>query len=177
MVRAVAPVRRRRIFLFALVAAIALAVDIGTKVLVVATLEGRDPVQLLGGVVELVVIRNTGAAFSLGEAYTAVLTVFALAVVGFIIYSARRLRSAGWAVALGLILAGAAGNLIDRLFRAPAPFQGGVVDFVSVGWWPVFNVADSCLCVGVALVVLLVLRGIGVDGRRGRDEQVSDSSS
>ena len=77
---------------------------------------------------------------------------------------ARKLRSVPWAIALGLVLGGALGNFTDRLFRAPGPFLGHVVDFVSVfdpagQVFPVFNVADSALCVGVVLAVLLELTG------------------
>lgn len=174
---------RRPILLFALIAVVAIGVDQLTKALVVAYLEHRPPIWLIGDVVSLQATRNTGAAFSLGQTYTVLLSLFAIGVIVYIIRTARKLNSMGWAVALGLILGGAAGNLTDRIFRAPAPLQGGVVDFVSVGWFPVFNVADSCLCVGVGLVVLLVFRGIGVDGRRAGDQKattdkpVSDSSS
>jgi signal peptidase II len=175
--------RLDRILPFAVIAVVVVGLDQLTKALVVAYLEGRPPLWLLGNLVSLDATRNTGAAFSLGQTYTVLLSLFAIGVIAYIIRIARKLASMGWAVALGLILGGAAGNLSDRLFRAPAPLQGGVVDFVSIGWWPVFNVADSCLCVGVAIVVLLVFRGIGVDGQRVGDQSaksdgpVSDSSS
>ncbi|WP_163505555.1 signal peptidase II [Fodinicola acaciae] len=173
----------RPIVLFAVIAVLAIGIDQLTKALVVAYLENRPPIWLIGDLVSLQATRNTGAAFSLGQTYTVLLSLFAIGVIVYIIRTARRLNSIGWAVALGLILGGAAGNLSDRIFRAPAPLQGGVVDFFSVGWFPVFNVADSCLCVGVAIVVLLVFRGIGVDGKRAADQRtsaeksVSDSSS
>ncbi|GAA1692098.1 signal peptidase II [Fodinicola feengrottensis] len=172
-----------RILPFAVIAVVVIGLDQLTKALVVAYLEGRPPIWLIGNLVSLQPTRNTGAAFSLGQTYTVVLSLFAIGVIGYIIRIARKLKSLGWAIALGLILGGAAGNLTDRIFRAPAPLQGGVVDFVSIGWWPIFNVADSCLCVGVGLVVLLVFRGIGVDGQRMGDQSaksdgpVSDSSS
>jgi signal peptidase II len=164
--------------LFAVIAVVAVGIDQLTKALVVAFLENRPPIWLIGDLVSLQATRNTGAAFSLGQTYTVLLSLFAIGVIVYIIRTARKLNSIGWAIALGLILGGAAGNLSDRIFRAPAPLQGGVVDFFSVGWFPVFNVADSCLCVGVGLVVLLVFRGIGVDGRRA-DQKVAapDSSS
>ena len=76
-----------------------------------------------------------------------------------------------WAVALGLVLGGTIGNLVDRIFRAPGPFVGHVVDFISVfdasgQGFPVFNLADSALCVGVGLAVLLELTGRRRDGTR-----------
>jgi signal peptidase II len=131
-------------------------------------------VKLLGGAVYLVHTTNTGAAFSVASGFTVVLTCFAIGVIVVIARMARRLFSSGWAVALGLVLGGATGNLVDRLFRAPGPFRGGVVDFISLfdpfsPPWPVFNVADSSLVVGVCLAVLLELRGRRIDGRHRND--------
>ncbi|TVT16611.1 signal peptidase II [Amycolatopsis rhizosphaerae] len=165
---------KRRVGLLAAVALAAVALDILTKVLVVSNLEGREPVRILGGLVYLQLVRNPGAAFSMATGMTWVLALVAIAVVGTLIWFAGRLRSAGWAVGLGLVLAGALGNLIDRLFRAPGPLRGHVVDFISVfapnaEAFPVFNVADSCICVGGALIVLLSVLGRDYDGTvRGR---------
>jgi len=87
-------------------------------------------------------------------------------VIVYILRAARNLRSIGWAITLGMLLGGAAGNLLDRIFRAPGPFQGHVVDWIELPHWPVFNLADSCIvCAGV-LVALLALRGIRLDGTR-----------
>jgi signal peptidase II len=88
---------------------------------------------------------------------------------------ARKLRSVPWAIALGLVLGGALGNLSDRLFRAPGPFRGHVVDMISVfapygERFAVFNIADSCLTVGVVLAVLLELIGLQRDGTRAKRE-------
>ena len=93
--------------------------------------------------------------------------------------TARRLFSTGWAVALGLVLGGAVGNLVDRVFRDPGFLRGGVVDFLSVFGpdgrvWPVFNVADSAVVCGGILGVLLALRGIEFDGTRASDEKAGD---
>ncbi|MCW2846585.1 MAG: peptidase signal peptidase, partial [Marmoricola sp.] len=76
----------------------------------------------------------------------------------------------GWAVALGLLLAGVTGNLVDRIFRAPGPFRGHVVDFFALPNWPVFNVADICIDVAGALFVILLLRGVRLDGSRHHHE-------
>ena len=161
---------KRRLGLVFLVAVLAFAADLGTKILVTADLEGHEPVRILGGLVYLDLIRNPGAAFSIATGMTWILAIVAAAVVVAIIWLARRLRSTGWAIGLGLVLAGAVGNLADRIFRAPSPFQGHVVDFISVfqpngGAWPIFNVADSCICVGGVLIVLLSLLGKDYDGR------------
>lgn len=169
------PPRPRRVALFAVVAGVVLALDVVTKVLAVAQLSDTAPVRLLGGAVYLVLFRNSGAAFSLATGLTWLLTLVALAVVVGIVRVARRLRSPGWAVALGLVLGGALGNLVDRLVRSPGPLRGHVVDFVSLfapdgSVWPVFNTADSAICLGGVLLVLLVLLGRDIEGsaRRGR---------
>jgi signal peptidase II len=164
--------------LLSLIAAAVLALDIVTKVVAIAQLEDRAPVEILGGLVYLQLVRNPGAAFSLATGYTWVLTIVAIAVVVVIVRVARRLRSTGWAVALGLVLGGALGNLTDRLFRAPAPLHGHVVDVVSLlapdgRVWPVFNLADSSIVSGGVLLVLLALLGRELDGTRsGRAQSV-----
>lgn len=148
-----------------------LALDIGTKVLVVAELEGRRTLELLGGQLLLRVSRNPGAAFSFAEGATVLFTAVALTVVVVIVRVSRRLHSRGWAVALGLLLGGASGNLVDRLLRTPGPGRGAVVDFIDFQVWPSFNVADSAIVVGGLLAVLLSFRGIEVDGSRSRKAQ------
>lgn len=164
--------KRRRIVLFALVALVVLALDVVTKVLVVANLPlAHAPKRILGGLVYLDQTRNSGAAFSLGTGFTAILTVVALAVVVIIIRSAGRLRSAGWAVALGLVLGGAVGNLVDRLAREPGVGRGHVVDWISVfgpngDHWPIFNIADSGIVCGAILAALLAVLGVEFDGHR-----------
>jgi signal peptidase II len=167
----------RRVALLAAVAAAALAADLVTKIVAVAALQHREPVRLAGGGLYLVLYRNSGAAFSLATGMTWLLTLVAAAVVVAIVRLARRLRSAGWAVGLGLILGGATGNLGDRLFRAPGPLRGHVVDFLSLfapdgSVWPVFNLADSAICVGAVLLMLLALLGRDYDGRRPQPAQV-----
>jgi signal peptidase II len=163
-----------RVRLLSLIAVAVLAADVVTKVVAVAQLEGRAPVEVLGGLIHLQLIRNPGAAFSLATGYTWVLTIVAIGVVVVIIRVARRLRSTGWAVALGLVLGGALGNLTDRIFRSPGPLQGHVVDVVSLfapdgRVWPVFNLADSSIVSGGVLLVLLALLGRELDGTRSRD--------
>jgi signal peptidase II len=164
----------RTVRLLAVIAVLVLAADVLTKIIGVAQLEGREPVRLLGGAVYLVLVRNPGAAFSLATGYTWVLTLIAIAVVVVIVRISRRLRSAGWATALGLVLGGALGNLADRLFRSPGPLQGHVVDTVSLfapdgSVWPVFNLADSAIVAGGVLLVVLALMGRELDGTRSSD--------
>lgn len=155
--------------LLAILAAGVLALDVLTKVLSVAFLEGADPIRLFGGVLYLTFVRNPGAAFGLAEGWTWILALIALGVVGFILWISRNLRSQGWAVGLGLVLGGAVGNLADRLFREPGPMRGHVVDFLSLfdpfgQVWPVFNVADMAIVSGGVTIILLALRQHDYDG-------------
>ena len=173
---------RPRIALLGGIAALVLVADVLTKVGAVARLEGREPVELLGGAVYLVLVRNPGAAFSLATGYTWVLSLVAVAVVVVIVRISRRLRSTGWAVALGLVLGGALGNLVDRLFRTPGPLRGHVVDVVSLfapdgSVWPVFNLADSCIVSGGVLLVLLALTGRELDGTRTARQPAAKKSN
>lgn len=166
--------KRRVGWVFA-VAVVLWAIDLITKNLVTANLEGKEPVRILGGLIYLQVIRNPGAAFSMATGMTWVLALVALAVVIAIIWISRRLRSIGWAIGLGLVLAGALGNLTDRIFRAPGGLQGHVVDFISAfapngKGFAIFNIADSAICVGGALIVLLSLLGKDYDGTSTKDK-------
>ncbi|WP_312870826.1 signal peptidase II [Gordonia asplenii] len=161
------PQRRWRVTVtLLLIAAVVVAADIATKALAVAYIEGSDPIYLIGDTVRLTLLRNSGAAFSMATGYTWVLTIIALVVVAVIIRFSSRLRSGWWMLGLGLVLGGALGNLIDRIFRSPGPLRGYVVDFVAIGWWPVFNVADSAVVCGAILLVLLTIVGIEFDGTR-----------
>jgi signal peptidase II len=154
-----------------MVALAAYALDVVTKVIVVATLQDREPIRLLGGLLTLRETRNSGAAFSIGTGYTIIFTLIAIGVVVAILRTARNLRSLPWALCLGLMLGGAFGNLTDRLLRAPSPLQGHVVDWIEVPNWPVFNLADSAIVCGGVLAVLLAARGLQIDGTRiGKDD-------
>jgi signal peptidase II len=159
------------------VAAFVLAADIITKAIVVAHLRPDQPVHLLGNVLEFWLTRNPGAAFSVGTGETAVFTVIAFGVIVYIARTARKLYSAGWAIALGLLLGGAMGNLGDRIFRAPGLFRGYVVDWIGVvpRYYPIFNLADSAIVCGGILTVILAMRGYHLDGTRSVDERSADA--
>jgi signal peptidase II len=148
------------------VAITVLALDVVTKLIVVHTLPGHPPIRLLGGFLTLLLLRNSGAAFSIGTSMTIVFTAIAVAVIVYILRAARKLRSLPWAITLGLLLGGATGNLADRIFRSPGLFRGDVVDWIELPHWPVFNLADSAIVCGGVLAVLLALRGIRLDGTR-----------
>ena len=154
----------RLIGLFLTVALFVYLVDLFSKIVVVTTLSDRGPVTLLGGFVTLQLTRNSGAAFSFGTGYTVLLSVLAIGVAVAVVRLSSRLGSSAWAVALGLLLGGACGNLTDRLFRAPGPFRGRVVDFVELPNWPIFNAADSAIVLGACLIVLQSVRGVRLDG-------------
>ncbi|WP_158610801.1 signal peptidase II [Micromonospora endolithica] len=151
---------QRRRWWLAGAALLALAIDVASKSAAAAWLPGR-PVELLGGL-HLRLTRNPGAAFSIGTDFTPVFTIVAVAVIAGIVWYARNVTHRGWAAALGLIAGGAAGNLVDRLFRAPSVGHGHVVDFLYLDWWPTFNLADSFLICGVAVAVLLSMRNVPI---------------
>jgi signal peptidase II len=163
---------RRRLRLLLSVAAVVLAADIVTKVLAVKMLIPGQPVSIIDDAGTWTLVRNSGAAFSMATSYTWVLTVIASGVVLGIIWMGRRLVSPWWAIGLGMILGGEMGNLVDRFFRSPGPLQGHVVDFLSIGWWPVFNVADPSVVGGAILLVVLSVFGFDFDavGRRRADD-------
>lgn len=158
--------RRRSWTVFAAVALVLYAVDVGTKVLAARELADRPDVRVVGDLLKLHLTRNPGAAFSTGTQYTVVLTCVAIAAVVVVLWLSRRLGSTGWAVGLGLLLAGVAGNLTDRMLREPGPFRGHVIDFLMLPHWPVFNVADMCINAAAVVIVVQAFRGIRMDGTR-----------
>jgi len=152
--------------LFAGVFLLGYTLDLGSKTLAVERLSGRPDVEIVGEWLQLHLTRNPGAAFSAGSELTPALSLLAIAATGVVVFVARRVGTRAWAVSLGLLLAGIAGNLTDRIFRAPGPMHGHVVDFLALPNWPVFNVADLCINAGAALVLVMSFRGIAVDGTR-----------
>jgi signal peptidase II len=162
---------RRRLFVALVTVAVPVYVaDQLTKAWVSANIQSDQPRDLVGSVLRLNLTHNAGAAFSIGTGATVVLTAIACAVVVFVVFTARRLGSIGWAWALGLLLGGSLGNLTDRLLRAPGPGRGHVVDFLQLPHFPIFNVADSAIVSAAALIGLLAFRGISVDGTRAHDD-------
>jgi signal peptidase II len=123
-------------------------------------------VEVLGPYVRLTLVRNPGAAFGTGTSWTVALSLVAIAAVLTVLVLSRRVGSPGWAVALGLLLGGVAGNLTDRLFRSPGVLRGHVVDFLQLPNWPVFNLADISINCAAVLIVVQSLRGRTLDGGR-----------
>jgi len=165
------PGSSRLTLLFATVALTAYVVDVTSKHLAVTRLADGD-VPVLGDWFVLHLTRNPGAAFSTGTQYTVALSCLAVAAVLVVLWFSRKIGDTWWAVGLGLLLGGVAGNLTDRLFREPGPMRGHVIDMFMVPNWPVFNVADICINVAAGLILLQTFRGIALDGGRpGTDEQ------
>ncbi|MFI8187967.1 signal peptidase II [Streptomyces sp. NPDC085946] len=163
------PRGRRRVAVLFAVAAFAYALDLISKIIVVEKLEHHPPIEVVGEWLRFEAIRNAGAAFGFGEAFTVIFTLIAAAVIVVIIRLARKLYSLPWAIALGLLLGGALGNLTDRIFRSPGVFEGAVVDFIAPKHFAVFNLADSAIVCGGVLIVLLSFRGLDPDGTVHKD--------
>ncbi|MDQ0777869.1 signal peptidase II [Streptomyces aurantiacus] len=163
------PRGKRRVAVLFTVAVLAYALDLISKLIVVAKLEHHEPVEIIGDWLRFEAIRNAGAAFGFGEAFTIIFTVIAAAVIVVIARLARKLYSLPWAIALGLLLGGALGNLTDRIFRSPGIMEGAVVDFIAPKHFAVFNLADSAIVCGGVLIVLLSFRGLDPDGSVHKD--------
>jgi signal peptidase II len=149
--------RRRPLVLWiASVAALVIAADQVTKSLAVASLQDR--IVHLVWTLQLNLSFNSGLAFSQGRGLTPLITIGGLVLVAGMLWFARNVADRGLAIALGLVLGGACGNLTDRLVRGHG---GAVIDFLDLQWWPVFNVADIAISCGAVLLVVRSLR----DGR------------
>lgn len=146
------------------VAAVWIVIDQLTKVWAVRVLTGREPIPVIGEILQFRLVFNPGAAFSLGTGSTWVFTILASVVITVLLWNARRVAHRGWAVALALLIGGAAGNLTDRLLREPSFGRGHVVDFLALPHFPVFNVADIGISCAAALIAVLALRGENIDG-------------
>lgn len=145
-------------------AAVVVLLDQLTKAWAVRTLADGRAIEVAGSFAQLRLFRNPGAAFSFATGTTWVFTVIAIVVSVVIVRVSRRLGSPAWALALGLLLGGAVGNLLDRLFREPGFGQGHVVDFIDLPRLFVFNLADASITCAAVLIGLLGLRGVAVDG-------------
>ena len=164
-----------------MLAALVLAADQFTKYLAIQKLPPEEPVKILGDFLIFYLVRNPGAAFSLGESVTWIFTIALAAVAVAIVLLISRVHSRLWAVVLGLLLGGVLGNLTDRLLRPPGFAVGHVVDFISTPWMmpAIYNVSDMFIVTCMIAVALLVLFGIRLDGtreRRDRDAGETDAA-
>jgi signal peptidase II len=177
-----AKVSVRAIAALAFAAVVVVALDQGVKALVVANLPYGTVVPVLGNALQLLYVRNPGAAFSFAVNMTWVFSIVSTAVVVAIIVFSRRIRSMWWAVVLGMLLGGALGNLLDRLFREPGFGRGHVVDFISTPWMmpAIYNIADSFICISMVIFVLLVILGVNLDGSRAlsaKQQRAADAAA
>lgn len=157
-----------RRLLFATTALIALLLDQLTKVLA-ETYLASGSIPIVGDLLRFTLAYNKGAAFSLGFGATWILTLISsIAIVALLIYGPR-VKTMDWAFIAGLVLGGAAGNWIDRMFRQPELFNGHVVDFIQIPFnFPIFNLADTFLVIGVSLAVLRTALGDEIGGGRAK---------
>lgn len=154
-------------------AAVVFAIDQGTKYLVVTQMQLGERITVIDGLLWWYSIRNSGAAFSMGENVTWIFTLVMVAAAAVVLYLLRRTRALSWTLALGGLLGGICGNLFDRLFREPGFGSGHVVDFISVPNFAIFNIADSAICVCMAFIVLLNFKGLNLNGTRVQAEDKS----
>jgi signal peptidase II len=163
-----APRSWRLSLLFGAVGLLVLGLDQLTKALALHHLQPGEPVNVIGSLLKFDLIRNSGAAFSLGAGYTPVISVIQIAVAVAVVWYSARLGSTGWALAFGFLFGGAVGNIVDRIFREPSPFHGHVVDFLQTPHWAIFNVADMAVTSAAILLVIQTLRGVRLDGSRDK---------
>ena len=152
--------RSDRVRLFAMafvVAAVVVLVDQVTKAAVIAGLSETERIPILGDLLGLQLAFNPGAILSLGSSATWLLTLLGVIATVFLVVTATHARSAGWAVGIGLILGGALGNLIDRLFSPPGFARGQVTDFLAYGNLFIGNLADIALGAGAIVLALALL--------------------
>jgi signal peptidase II len=159
------------------IAALVIGADQLIKWVVIQRLAGRPPLRLIGDFVQLRYTTNSGGAFSLLTGAPVFFALTAIAVIGGLVYASSRTRGLPIAVALGLLMGGAVGNVLDRLLRGDHLLRGEVVDFVKIGPWPLFNLADSCIVIGGILLALLLGRPErSADTQGGRPGPPSDGS-
>ena len=168
------PQARRALGVALGVAVLALGLDQGSKALAVAQLTPGERVPLLGDLFGLSLVYNPGAAFSLGSGATWIITLVGVLAAVAVVVFALRMHGARWGFALGLILGGAVGNLIDRLVNPPSFGQGHVTDFLAYGNLFVGNVADVFVVIGVGFVCLNLLRSTP---RTTADSERTDGAS
>lgn len=163
-----------------LAAAVLIADQLSKHWAVSALSDGRR-MAVISDVIQLRLVYNPGAAFSIGTGATWVFTIAAAAGVATVLFIGRRLGSRPWTAGLGVVLGGATSHLLDRLFRAPGFARGHVVDFIDYNGFFVGNVADIALTGGAALLMVLVLRDIplsGIEPASATDSQpASDADS
>jgi len=133
--------------------------DFATKAWALQSLS-TEPRKVIGSLLQFTLVYNSGAAFSFATGFTILFSLIALSVVIATIYFAPRITSRGWQLTIGLLLGGVLGNLTDRIFREPSFLSGYVIDWIQIPHWPVFNIADSAICIAAAISFVLSMRNI-----------------
>ncbi len=157
-------------------AAFIVVVDQITKIWAQNELAGQPSIQVIGDLLQFTYALNPGAAFSLGGDYTWVFTIAATAVSLAVVIFAGRVRSGWWLLALGLLLGGAVGNLVDRATQPPGFGVGYVRDFIELPNWPIFNVADMAVVASAGIIVVLSLLGVSATGVKTDEEDDADDT-
>lgn len=159
------PSRALRLGLLGVALAV-IAIDQLTKIWAQSALGDGQVIKVLGDFLSLRLVYNPGAALSIANGQTWLITIVVIAVSVGIVKLSSRLTSPAWVISLALVLGGGVGNLIDRLFRAPGFARGHVIDFIDYNGWFVGNVADIAIVGGAAIAIGLVLFGIDFDGTK-----------
>lgn len=172
------PISVKALLILGVVAVLAYLLDQSTKFLVVENMAEGEIIRVFDGILQWHFVRNPGAAFSLASGSTWIFSILAAAVVVFLIWFARRIRSLTWAVVFGMLLGGVLGNLTDRLFRDPGFGVGHVVDFISTPWMipAIYNVADMCIVISMGIFMILTIRGVRLDGTRETSEKTATTT-
>jgi signal peptidase II len=134
-------------------------IDFATKAWALQSLSSQ-PRKVIGTLLQFTLVYNSGAAFSFATGFTIIFSLLALAVVIATVYFAPKITSRGWQLTIGLLLGGVLGNLTDRIFREPSFLSGYVIDWIQIPHWPVFNLADSAICIAAAISFILSMRNI-----------------
>ena len=133
--------------------------DFATKVWALTSLSSK-PRKIIGNFLQFTLVHNSGAAFNFATGFSIAFSLLALAVVIAAIYFAPKITSRGWQISIGLLLGGVLGNLTDRIFREPSFLSGHVIDWIQIPHWPVFNIADSAICIAAVISFALSLRNV-----------------
>ena len=153
------------------VAALIWALDFSTKVWALNSVSPVKPTPIIGTFLQLRLVFNPGAAFSVGTSVTFIFTILSAAAVAGIAYYAIKIINRWWSLVLGLALGGILGNLTDRIFREPSLFNGHVIDWIELPRWPVFNIADLAIVCGAVLSVVLITKEIPPFAPTGKVEK------
>jgi signal peptidase II len=153
------------------VAALIWALDFSTKVWALNSVSPVKPTPIIGTFLQLRLVFNPGAAFSVGTSVTFIFTILSAAAVAGIAYYAIKIINRWWSLVLGLALGGILGNLTDRIFREPSLFNGHVIDWIELPRWPVFNIADLAIVCGAVLSVVLITKEIPPFAPTGKEEK------